>query len=93
MKESLQLQLVAVLVLFLASLVGVNIPLLFITKELEYLLPLINAMSAGVMLGLAMVISRDMLFSLVLTFVLSLDTPYARCRRNVKKSSSELSTQ
>jgi hypothetical protein len=62
MKESLQLQLVAVLVLFLASLVGVNIPLLFITRELEYLLPLINAMSAGVMLGLAMVSNILLLF-------------------------------
>lgn len=55
--EALHIQLIAIFVLFVASFSGVNIPLLLIKKEFEYTLPLINAMAAGVMLGLAMVTS------------------------------------
>ena len=63
MEEGLAIQISAIFVLFLASCAGVSFPIMFLTERMLQLLPLLNALAAGVMLGLALVIK--LLFAIV----------------------------
>jgi hypothetical protein len=73
--ETVSLRIAAMFVLFFASFAGITIPLYGIKTNLNTTLPILNAASAGVMMGLALVrlSNHDSLIMLNLAFTDTFD--------------------
>ncbi len=55
MEEALQIQIFAIVMLFMVSLIGMSMPLMLLTENDRKIFPYINSLAAGIMIGLSMV--------------------------------------
>lgn len=55
MEEALQIQIFAIVMLFMVSLIGMSMPLMLLTENDRKIFPYFNSLAAGVMIGLSMV--------------------------------------
>lgn len=63
--EGESLKIASIFILFAASLFGILLPLYFQNEILKSMVPAMNALAAGVMLGLAFVSDRFYLFDII----------------------------
>eukprot|EP01040_Poterioochromonas_malhamensis_P017913 gene17913-20747_t len=55
MEEALQIQIFAIVMLFMVSLIGMSMPLMLLTENDRKIFPYFNSLAAGVMIGLSMI--------------------------------------